>query len=85
MRTDRLIRVCLIVMTILLAVMALKTTVVPGEVRAQPHYDYEVVRVSPDNAQSVLAKRTKDGWEPISLSFYVAEGTRSEGFLLLRK
>lgn len=84
MASDRLVRICLVLMTVLLAVIAFRPVFLPPDTHAQKHYEYQIAPVDQFNAPTVLAKYTKDGWEPMTLSFYSPSG-KGEGFLLLRK
>jgi len=55
-------------------------------VEAAKRYQYEVVQVSGHQASEVINKRTSDGWEPTSLTFFPAGPTGSvEGYILFRK
>ena len=86
MQSDRLVKICLVVMTLLLVTIALRPVFGPVNAYAQKHYEYELVRVSAGDVQDVLAKRTKENWEPVTLVFHGSgPNGYAEGFMLLRK
>ena len=86
MHADRSIKFCLVCITLFLGLIALRPIVGPGSVRAQKQYEYQVVRVYSDGPQdppAVVSKHTKEGWEPVAMSFYVDRDTR--GWVLFRR
>jgi hypothetical protein len=86
MHSDRLVRSCLVAITLLLATIALRPIVFPTEVRGQNQHEYKLVVVSDGKVPNVLAKETKEGWEPIGLSFFrEPNDTTIGGYLLFRK
>lgn len=86
MRINRLIGTCLVVITILLAFATLRPMFSPDAVRAQSHYEYQLVRVERDEAAAKVSTLTKQGWEPVAMSFYY-EGSPGTtiGCLLFRR
>jgi hypothetical protein len=87
MQTDKLTKICIVVMTALLAIIASRPYLTPVEAHAQKQYRYELIRVSGQDIQDVVAKRTADGWEPVTLSLInvPGAGTEAAGFLLMRR
>jgi hypothetical protein len=62
---SRLSKICLLVIALSLALIALRTVVRPQPVRAANHYKYLVVETNsqPEEMQEVLNKRAAEGWE----------------------
>ena len=62
---DRFSKFCLLMITLLLAIVALRPFVRPTPARAAGHYKYLVVpvNVGVSDFQSELDRRVEDGWE----------------------
>ena len=80
---NRIIGSCLVAITILLAFATLRPIFAPAAARAQTHYEYQLVEVEHDNARDEVLRLTRQGWEPVAMSFYHESATR--GFLLFRR
>jgi hypothetical protein len=62
---NRFAKICLLVITLSLALIALRPMVSPQPVRAANHYKYLFVRTSwqTESIQAELDKRSAEGWE----------------------
>ena len=86
MRFNHIIGSCLVAIAILLAVATLRPMFSPDSVRAQRHYEYQLVEVEHGTeAPATFSKLTKEGWEPLGLSFVSEGGGQSKGYLLFRR
>lgn len=86
MRSNRMIESCLVAITILLAFAVLRPVFSPGAARAQSHYEYQLLKTEEGGSAppaETISKLTKQGWEPVGMSFYYSE--RPEGYLLFRR
>jgi hypothetical protein len=84
---NRIIGSCLVAITILLAVTILRPIFSPDAARAQTHYEYQLVKVEERGSAApadTVTKLTKQGWEPVSMSFY-GDYSRPAGYLLFRR
>lgn len=85
--SNRIIASCLVMITMLLTFATLKPIFSPDAVRAQNHYEYQLVKVEEGGSSSpveAVARLTKQGWEPVAISFSQDSG-RNVGFLLFRR
>ena len=86
MYADRFVKFLLVCITFLLGLIALRPMVGPLSVRAQNHHEYRLVSVLANDAPSLVEKYTKEGWEPVALSFYMPPVSNPPGgFVLFRK
>ena len=87
MRLNRIIGSCLVAITMSVAFATLRPMFSPSSVRAQSHYEYQLVKVEEGGSSppaATLSKLTKQGWEPVGISFWNDSG-RTAGFLLFRR
>ena len=88
---DRFLKICLVLIVVLLAVIALRLIVSLQSVHAQAQYKYLAVRAYGENAspgnriQDVLDKYAADGWE-LAAPVYAGEGIGGpDMYLIFRK
>jgi len=82
---DRVLKTCLVLIVLFLAVIALRLIVSPQSVHAQAQYKYLAVRAYGENAspgnriQDVLDKYAADGWE-LAAPIYLGADTTGTSF-----
>ena len=82
MESNRFVHVCLALIVVLLALIALKRDV--PSAYAADRFTYEMVRVTEINMVDTVAAETQAGWEPVAVSTWAPSGP-AQGVVIFRK